>query len=434
MNRPKSLEIFERMKKIIPGGVNSPIRSFSQLDTHPLIASSGKGPYLYDVDGNRYLDYCMSWGSLILGHCPFPVTEEVKKQVDLGSSFGLSTHLEEKMAQQVLHFLPWVDKLRFVSSGTEATMSALRLARGVTGRNKIIKFMGNYHGHVDHLLVKAGSYLNFIQNKPSTMGIPQEMIEHTISLPYNDEEALQNFMDTFPNKEDIAGCILEPVAGNMGVVPASLSFIQKLREFTHEIGAALIFDEVITGFRVARGGAVEVFGIEPDLICLGKIFGGGYPAAAFGGKEAFMRHLAPLGSIFQAGTLSGNPVAMAAGIATLQELSSKDFYEELTKKMDFLCIPIENMICRYKLPAILQRKGSMFTLFLGKENAKTNRDTESLDPALFQEFFFYLLERGIYISPSCFEASFISSAHTEENLRYTTEIIKEFLYNKFIKQ
>ncbi len=432
MERPISLEIYETMKKLIPGGVNSPIRSFPGLGVHPLIASHGKGSSLYDMDGHRYIDFCMSWGSLLLGHCPPAVIKAVEEQIRKGSSFGLSTQVEEKMAHQVIKMLPWIHMIRFVSSGTEATMSALRLARGATGRKKIVKFIGNYHGHADHLMVKAGSYLNLIDNQPSTMGIPKEIVQHTISLPYNDIEALEDFIKSYPEKEDIAGIILEPVAGNIGVIPASFSFIQRLRAFTHEIGAALIFDEVITGFRVGKQGAASLYQIEPDIVCLGKIIGGGYPAAAFGGKKEFMKHLAPLGSVFQAGTLSGNPVAMAAGLATLRAIDQKGFYELLEHKMKLFLNPLEDFIKQNDLPVALNRQGAMFTLFFGIKQVTTSHDVARIDSGLFQKFFIHLLQNGIYFSPSSYEASFISAEHSEEELLYTSQIIKDFLYKELL--
>lgn len=427
MERTETKIAFEKLSKVLPGGVNSPVRAFSALSAAPLVASRGCGSKITDVDGNEFIDYCMSWGALILGHAHPSITSKVKEQVDQGSSFGVSTLIESEIALEVQKIMPHMEKMRFVSSGTEATMSAIRLARGYTGRKKIIKFVGNYHGHSDFFMISAGSYMNLLENKPSTLGIPEESVQNTIVLPFNDVPSCAKFFNEYNNLNDIAAVIIEPVAGNIGVVPASNEFLELLRVKTQEIGSLLIFDEVMTGFRVGLKGCSGLYGINPDLTCLGKIVGGGFPAAAFGGKAEIMDCLAPTGQIFQAGTLSGNPVAMQAGLATLKEIQKPKFYEQLSSKMDRLLGCIYSYIKEKDLNMCIQRVGSMFTFFFGMKEIKTSHDLTKIDRDLFDRFFSYMLASGVYISPSCFEANFLSSAHTFADIDYTKEVILEFL-------
>lgn len=408
MLRKKCDAIFEASRQIIPGGVNSPVRSFPGWNMTPLIATRGEGAYVWDADGNRYVDYCGSWGALILGHAHPAVAEAAICQVKNGSSFGMATPYELQLAAKICHHLPSIEKIRFVSSGTEATMSAIRVARGYTGKNKIIKFEGHYHGHSDGLLIKAGSGVTFIG--ASSKGVPADFVKHTICLPFNDIEALR---ECLKSSDDIAAIILEPIAANMGLVPAEHDFIQALREETHKRGIVLIFDEVISGFRVGLKGAQGYYGITPDMTCLGKVIGGGFPAAAFGGKAAIMDQLAPLGSVYQAGTLSGNPVAMQAGLAALKEIEEPHFFEKLETKTLPLVEALRRMIHDYHLTACVNHLGSMFTPFFGKTEVKQK---EPLDQDLYRHFFTALFEQGIYLSPSPYEASFLSSAHTADHV------------------
>lgn len=395
--RPKSEKIYADACKVIPGGVNSPVRAFKHVGMSPLIVASGKEDLITDVDGNSYIDYVGSWGALILGHAPAPVLEAVAEQLQRGTSYGATAPIEVQFAERLLRHLPHVDKIRFVSSGTEAVMSAVRLARGFTQRTKIVKFEGNYHGHSDVLMKQA------------------------LVLPYNDIPACLEFFRAHP---DIAAVVLEPIAGNMGLVPAGAEFLSVLRAETKRIGALLIFDEVISGFRVGLQGAVGLYGIVPDLSCFGKIIGGGFPAAAFGGKKEIMDCLAPIGSVFQAGTLSGNPIAMRAGMATLLEIEQEGFYEELQAKTDLLVRPIQEEIARRDLPACLQAVGSMFTLFFGPRKLEGK---EKLDEERYQEFFQYLFARGVFFPPCAYEAAFVSSVHTKEHLEKTRDLILEYL-------
>lgn len=423
MERKKTRQIFEESCRLIPGGVNSPIRAFQEVGMLPLIAQQGSGDTVQDVDGNTWIDYCMSWGPLPLGHAHPKIVEAVSKQMALGSTFGLATPFEKELASLIISHMPSIEKIRFVSSGTEATMSALRLARAVSGKPCIIKFNGCYHGHSDALLVKAGSGVSSLPGC-SSLGVTAESIAHTLCLPYNDIEAVKQ---AFKSRSDIGAVIVEPIAANMGLVPASSAFLNTLREETEKNGAILIFDEVISGFRVGIGGAQELYGIKPDLTCLGKIIGGGLPAAAFGGKASIMDALAPIGGVYQAGTLSGNPLAMQAGIATLKELSAPYFYQDLQKKADLLLFPIEEYIKSKDLNICLNRQGSLFTFFFGPKEVSCKEDLSHLDHALFHRFFKELFSKGIYVSPSAWESNFLSSAHTEKSLIYTREAILSFL-------
>ena len=421
--RSKSENVYIASCCVIPGGVNSPVRSFKEVGILPMVVKSGKGDTIWDIDGNPFIDYCMSWGALMLGHAEDSVVEKVIEQMKNGSSFGITTEIEGKFAEKITSLIPGMDKIRFVSSGTEATMSAIRLARGFTGKNTILKFNGNYHGHVDSLLVQAGSGVALL-SQASSMGVPQEALKHTVSLPYNNVELIRSFLQ---NRDDIAAVLLEPVAANMGVVPASQQFISMLREETEKRGILLIFDEVITGFRVGLKGASELYGVVPDLFCFGKIIGGGLPAAAFGGRAEIMNYLSPLGGVYQAGTLSGNPLAMQAGYETVSHLQRADFYQVLNKKADLLLGPIQDLITDRSLPVQLQRVGSMFTFFFSPKPITCKEDCIHVDLVKFTEFFQYLFHEGIYMAPSQYEANFVSMAHTTEHLVKTRDRILKFL-------
>jgi glutamate-1-semialdehyde 2,1-aminomutase len=358
---------------------------------------------VWDVDGNGYIDYCGSWGALILGHAHPKVVQAAVEQVQMSSSFGMATGVEAEIAAQIIKHAPSIEKIRFVSSGTEAGMSVVRVARGFTGRSHVLKFDGNYHGHFDSFLIRAGSGVSYL-NESSSKGIPADFVKYTASLPYNDIETVRAYIRSEP---DLAAVMLEPVAGNMGVVPATEAFVQMLREETRKTGALLVFDEVITGFRVGLKSAQGLYGVVPDLSCFGKIIGGGFPAAAFGGRKEIMECLAPLGQVYQAGTLSGNPVAMKAGLAALQELEAPGLYEELERKTNIITEPLREAGLK------VNQVGSMFTIFLGNEK--------------YRELFVYLFERGIYLPPSQYEACFVSTAHTEGHLKETRDAIVQFL-------
>ncbi len=424
--REKSKHLYEKACEIFPGGVSSPVRAFSSLGLTPLVIESAKGDQLFDPDGNSYIDFCLSFGALILGHAYPSVTKAIAEQIQRGTSYCTLTEYEIKLAVKIIKHYPHIEKMRFVSSGTEATMSAIRLARGYTGKKKIIKFNGNYHGHSDVLLVQAGSGVTMLP-KSTSKGVPEEVIQHTLSLPYNDIAAVRK---AFRENSDIAAVIVEPICGNSGVIPATQEFLEVLREETCLHCAVLIMDEIITGFRIGLKGAQDLYQIEPDLTCLGKIIGGGFPTAAFGGKKEIMDYLAPLGEVYQAGTLSGNPMAMVAGEATIAEIEKEGFYERLESKVDLLVLPIQNQIIQKKLPVCLQRVGSMFSLFFGCKQVSCKEDLDALDHEAFKEFFIYLFERGIYIPPSPYESWFVSASHTEEHLESVKEHILDFL-NKY---
>jgi glutamate-1-semialdehyde 2,1-aminomutase len=390
----------------------------------PMIVESGAGDTICDVNGKTYIDYCCSWGPLILGHAHPQVVLAVQEQISKGFSFGISTELEEKLATNIVKLIPSVDKVRFVSSGTEATMTALRIARGFTGRTKVVKFAGHYHGHHDSLLVQAGSGVTYLNSEATSKGVTPGAIADTISLPFNDFENVRSFLQS--EGEQVAAVIVEPIAGNMGVVVPEPGFLQMLREETARCHALLIFDEVITGFRVGLQGAQGLFGIEPDITCFGKVIGGGFPVAAVGGKGEIMDVLAPIGQVYQAGTLSGNPIAMRAGLETLSLLEKKGFYQVLEEKTKRLVAPIEKVLARREASACLQRCGSMFTLFFGVKAVQCKEDLKFLDEEKFRYFFKYLFDKGIYIPPSSQEAWFVSDAHTNEHLDFTANIICSF--------
>lgn len=417
-----SSELFKKAKEIIPGGVNSPVRAGKSVGIIPPFIKKGKGCYIWDEDGNRYIDYVCSWGPLILGHAYPKVVEAIEDVVKNGTSFGAPTELEVKMAELIVEMVPSVEMVRMVNSGTEATMSAIRLARGYTNRDIIVKFDGCYHGHSDCLLVAAGSGIATF-GIPASSGVPKDVVKNTISIPFNDEEAVKEVFKRFGDK--IAAVIVEPVPGNMGVVIPKDGFLKLLRDITTEHGALLIFDEVITGFRLSQGGAQQLFGILPDLTCLGKIIGGGLPVGAYGGKKEIMECIAPEGKIYQAGTLSGNPIAVASGIATLTVLKeNKDIYTELDKKSKRLFDGIRKEAEKKGIPVQVNRIGSMGSVFFNEEEVCDFSSALRSDSERFKKFHNRLLENGIYIAPSPFEAIFVSYAHTDEAIDYTLEQVK----------
>ena len=418
--RIKSAEAFRRAQQVIPGGVNSPVRALKSVGATPLFVKEAKGAYITDIDDNKIIDFCMSWGVFILGHSNERVNRAAIEAIGNGSSYGIPTLNETVLAEKVREAIPSMERLRFVNSGTEATMSAIRVARGFTGRDILVKFEGNYHGHADHLLVSAGSGVANISNA-SSAGVPEGFTKYTAVLPYNDIDALRNYFKT--NGDKVAAVILEPVACNMGVVCPSLDFLKAAREVTEQHGSLLIFDEVITGFRLSRGGAQQLFGIKPDMTTVGKIVGGGFPAAAFGGRADIMKVLAPDGPVYQAGTLSGNPVAMAAGIETLTQLSHPDFYKKLDEKSDRFISRLKEIIAGKDIQ--LNHCGSMFTLFFNKSEVRNFQDTKCSDQERFARYFNNMLQRGIYVSPSQFEGNFISETHTPEILDYVLQSISE---------
>lgn len=426
--RPLSQDTYDRLCQVIPGGVNSPVRACFEMKQTPLVVESGVADKLIDVDGHSYIDYCCSWGALIHGHAHPAILNAVFARAMKGTTFGATTAIEEQMACKVVEIMrPSIEKIRFVSSGTEATMSAIRLARGYTKRDLIIKFSGNYHGHADFFLVQAGSGVLNLSSTSSSAGIPNEIVKHTICLPYNDIEACQQIFQHSAYQDRIAAVIIEPVAGNMGVVPASQEFLTYLRDQTIQQGSLLIFDEVISGFRVGLQGAQGYYGIQPDLTCLGKIIGGGFPAAAFGGGKEIMDYLAPLGPVYQAGTLSGNPLAMEAGLQALRLLEHPHFYEELKRKTDLLVNPVKDYIQHYQLEACIQQVGSMFTLFFGKQHVQNLRDAKEINAQTYAQLFKFLFNKGVYIPPSAYEAWFVSAAHEDNHLQDTAQMILEFL-------
>ncbi len=414
----KSRVLFEKAKKYIPGGVNSPVRAGQAVGIDPPFISKANGCVIWDVDGNEYIDYVCSWGPMILGHAHPEIVNALEERVKLGTSYGAPTELEVEMADIIVEMVPSIEMVRMVNSGTEATMSAIRLARGYTGREKIIKFDGCYHGHADSLLVSAGSGLATL-GIPGSPGVPQDLARHTISLPFN---SLENVFQAF-NKfgPEIAAVIVEPIPGNMGVIIPDEAFLRELRDLTREHGAFLIFDEVISGFRVAPGGAQELYGIMPDLTCLGKIIGGGLPVGAYGGKKEIMTRMAPQGNVYQAGTLSGNPLAMAAGLTTLKILKEKSPYDELDKKGDMLFSGLKRVAEAAGVNVVINRAGSMGSLFFTDEPVTDFETAKASDENLFKRYFRSMLDQGIYLAPSPYEAAFLSTAHSEETVRKTIE-------------
>lgn len=418
----KTQKIVREAQSLMPGGVSSPVRAFKAVGGDPIVLVKGKGPRVWDADGNEYIDFLASWGPLILGHAHPKVVKALERELKQGLSFGLTNPHEITLARLVVEMIPSVEKVRFVNSGTEATMSAVRLARGYTKRKYVLKFEGCYHGHYDSLLVSAGSGVATF-GIPGTPGIPEEIAKLTIVVPYNDKEAVREAFDRFG--DEIACVIVEPVAGNMGVVPPEEGFLKFLREITEDSGSLLIFDEVITGFRLSKGGAQEVFSIEPDITCLGKILGGGMPVGAYGGRKEIMSQVAPEGPVYQAGTLAGNPLAMVAGAETLKELRDKDPYADLDKKASFLEESLRDILKEKGIPHTINRVGSMMTVFFTEEKVKDFQSAKRSDTKLFAKFFNSLLSEGVLIPPSQFEAWFVSTAHEERDLQEAVEKIEK---------
>ena len=414
--REKSNSLFREARKIIPGGVNSPVRAGKSVGMDPPFIASALGAKIQDADGNEYIDYVASWGPMIVGHAHPEVVAAVIESAHKGTSYGAPTEIEVTMAETIVQMVPSVEMVRMVNSGTEATMSAIRLARGVTGRDKIVKFDGCYHGHADSLLVSAGSGLATL-GIPGSPGVPADIAAHTISLPYNNREAVEKAFERFG--AEIACVILEAVPGNMGVVIPDKSFLEGIREITRRHGAILIFDEVITGFRLALGGAQEILGITPDLTCFGKIIGGGLPVGAYGGRADIMGRIAPDGDIYQAGTLSGNPLAMAAGLATLNILKREHPFDDLNRKCETLFSGLEKAAQKAGIPVTVNRIGSMGCLFFTRDTVTDFATARKSDATIFRQYFQEMLASGIYLAPSPFETTFLSMAHTDEMITET---------------
>ncbi len=421
----RSHELFEAARRVIPGGVNSPVRAFNGVGGEPVFFARAEGAYLYDEDGRRYIDYVASWGPMILGHSHPEVVRAVQETAARGLSFGAPTALEVEMAEAVCRAVPSLELVRMVNSGTEATMSAIRLARGYTGRDKIVKFEGCYHGHADSLLVKAGSGALTL-GVPTSPGVPADLARHTLTLDYNDIDQVRRVFDEMGG--DIACVIVEPVAGNMNCVPPVPGFLEGLREVCDAHGAVLIFDEVMTGFRVALGGAQAYYNVTPDLTTLGKVIGGGMPVGAFGGRREIMEHIAPLGPVYQAGTLSGNPVAMAAGLANLRLISEPGFFDTLEQKVQRLTDGLEAAAREAGVALTTNRVGGMFGFFFtGEEKIRNFAQVSACDVERFKRFFHGMLEQGVYLAPSAFEAGFVSAAHTEADIDATIEAARGVL-------
>jgi len=418
MKRKKSIALYQKALGMIPGGVNSPVRAFKAIGIPPTFIDRGKGSKIWDVDGNEYIDYVGSWGPMILGHAHPRVVAALKKRVPQGTSFGAPTVLEVELAQRVKKAFPSIDLVRMVSSGTEAVMGAIRAARGYTGRDKVLKFEGCYHGHGDSLLVKAGSgAMTF--GIPDSLGVPEDLAKHTLTAPFNNLQAVKNLVGQYPGQ--IACLIVEPIVGNMGVVLPEKGFLEGLREICDQEGIVLIFDEVITGFRIAYGGAQEIYQVKADLTCLGKIIGGGLPVGAYGGKLVIMEKVAPLGGVYQAGTLSGNPMAMTAGIETLDILKAKKVYRDLAEKTGYLTNAISQRAKERGIPVTINHASGLFTLFFAEGPVKDYETAKKSDTQRFAQFFIHLMEQGIYLPPSQFEAWFVSLAHTQKDLQRTIE-------------
>ncbi|UJF32016.1 glutamate-1-semialdehyde 2,1-aminomutase [Paenibacillus hexagrammi] len=420
----KSAAAFSEAKKIIPGGVNSPVRAFKSVGLTPLFIDRGAGSRVTDIDGNTFIDYVGSWGPLIVGHAHPAVLEAIRTTAEKGTSFGAPTELETEMARLVIERVPSVEMVRMVNSGTEATMSALRLARGYTKRNKIVKFEGSYHGHADSLLIKAGSGVATL-GLPDSPGVPESVAVNTITVPYNDLESIRVVFEKFG--EDIAAVIVEPVAGNMGVVPPAEGFLQGLRDVTKQYGSLLIFDEVMTGFRVHKNCAQGLYGVTPDLTCMGKVIGGGLPVGAYGGRLDIMEHIAPAGSIYQAGTLSGNPLAMAAGYTTLKLLGEPGVYEELERKSARLEEGFKKNAAEFGIPSTINRVGSMLCPFFTEQQVVNYETAKTSDLGRFNAYFGHLLDLGVSVAPSQFEGMFISTVHTNEDIEETIAAHREAL-------
>jgi len=427
-DRSRNTALFERAKKLIPGGVNSPVRAFKAVGGTPRFVQRAQGAYFWDADGQRYIDYIGSWGPMILGHGHPAVVEAVQKAVLEGFSYGAPTEREVELAEEIVKLVPSIEMVRLVSSGTEATMSVIRLARGATGRSKIIKFEGCYHGHSDALLVKAGSGLATF-GSPTSAGVPPEVVQHTLVLEYNHIAQLEEAFSL--HGKDIACLMIEPIAGNMNFVRASVPFIKRCRELCTQYGALLVFDEVMTGFRVALGGAQSVYaqsipGFKPDMTALGKVIGGGMPMAAFGGTRAVMEHLAPLGAVYQAGTLSGNPVATACGLATLREIQKPGFYDALGARTRSLVTGLTHAATQAGVPFCGDSEGGMFGFFLLGQLPQNYATVMTTDSPAFNRFFHAMLDRGVYYAPALYEAGFVSAAHSAEDIEATVEAAAQF--------
>lgn len=417
MSYEKSIQAYNEAVNLMPGGVNSPVRAFKSVDTDPIFMEYGKGSNIYDIDGNEYIDYVLSWGPLILGHADDKVRNSLHEAVDKGTSFGASTILENKMAQLVIDRVPSIEMVRMVSSGTEATLAALRLARGFTGKNKILKFEGCYHGHSDSLLIKAGSGVATL-GLPDSPGVPEGTAKNTITVPYNDIESVKVAFEHYG--DDIAAVIVEPVAGNMGVVPPVDGFLEGLREITTSNDTLLIFDEVMTGFRVGYNCAQGYFGVIPDLTCLGKVIGGGLPVGAFGGRRDIMEQIAPVGTVYQAGTLSGNPLAMTSGYATLTQLTEES-YEYFNELGDLLEEGLKNVFSKYNVPITVNRAGSMIGYFLNEGPVTNFDEANKSDLELFSNMYREMAKEGVFLPPSQFEGTFLSTSHTKEDIEKTIQ-------------
>ena len=421
----KSRSLFEEAKKYIPGGVNSPVRAFRSVSVEPPFITMGKGSKIIDEDGNEYIDYVGSWGPLILGHAHEDVTKALKDAVDRGTSYGAPTRIETDLAKMICEAFPSVEMVRMVNSGTEATMSALRLARGYTGRDLIVKFEGNYHGHSDSLLIKAGSGA-LTHGVPDSPGVPEGIAKHTITATYNDKDEIKRIFELWGHS--IAGVIIEPVAGNMGVVPADIEFMKLLRTITKQYGTLLIIDEVMTGFRISYGGGQEIYNVKPDITTFGKIIGGGLPVGAYGGKREIMEKMAPLGPIYQAGTLSGNPLAMTAGLVTLKKLKDHpEIYLQLEEKAKLLEEGLKEQTKSLGIGASFNRVGSMMCMFFTETEVVDLKSAMTSDTKRFSKYFEEMLKQGIYLAPSQFEAAFISVAHTREDIHKPLEASQKAL-------
>ena len=420
----KSIKAFKDSKGLIPGGVNSPVRAFKNINGNPIFFKKAKGPYLIDADNNKYIDYIGSWGPMILGHSNPKIIKAVSRQLELGTSYGAPTSIESDTAKLIKKCFPSIQKIRMVNSGTEATMSAVRLARGYTNKTKIIKFDGCYHGHVDSLLIKAGSGVSTF-GLPDSPGIPNELAKKTLSCEFNNKDSFLKIFNKVKN--DLAAVIVEPIAGNMGFVPGDKSFLKLLRKKTSENNSLLIFDEVMTGFRVSLGGAQELYGIKPDLTTLGKVIGGGLPVGAFGGKKKVMDCLAPNGPVYQAGTLSGNPLAMAAGSTLIKLLIDKNPYKDLESKAKNLLEGMKEIFDRYDIPFSTNQIGGMFGFFFSEELPSNLVDVENTNDKQFKKFLNKCIDNGIYFAPSKFEAGFISTKHTKTEISNTIKIVEKIL-------
>ena len=426
----KSIALFNQAKSLMPGGVNSPVRAFKNINGNPIFFEKAQGAYLYDADGNKYIDYIGSWGPMIMGHSHPEIVNAIKNQAELGTSYGAPTSLESNVAELIIKNVPSIEKIRMVNSGTEATMSSIRLARGFTNRDKIIKFDGCYHGHVDSLLIKAGSgVLTF--GLPDSPGIPEDLAKHTITCPYNNSAA---FIEVFNSvKDDLAAVIVEPIAGNMGFVPGTEEFLQTLRSYTESNNSLLIFDEVMSGFRVSLGGAQEIFGITPDITALGKVIGGGLPVGAFGGKKEIMDFLAPEGPVYQAGTLSGNPLAMAAGSTMLNLLIDNNPYKKLEEKAELMLDGMHQIMSSAGIPFSTNQIGGMFGFFFSEELPLNINDVSRTNDQTFSAFINACIKNGIYFAPSKFEAGFISSMHNNKEIDQTLDVVGNIIKNGDIK-